>query len=41
MGAPGVVIFSYSALNANQYWDDLASGPFAIPATVPKPNWKP
>jgi len=41
MGAPGVVIFSYSSLNANQYWDDLAGGPFAVPATVPKPGWKP
>ena len=41
MGAPGVVIFSYSSLDASQFWDDLASGPFAVPATVPKPNWKP
>ena len=41
LGAKGVVLFSYSALNTFGYWDDLANGPFAIPATVPKPNWKP
>lgn len=41
LGAPGVAIFSYSGLNAGNFWDDLANGPFAIPATVPKPSWKP
>jgi uncharacterized lipoprotein YddW (UPF0748 family) len=41
LGAKGVVLFSYGALNANHYWDDLANGPFAITATVPRPNWKP
>lgn len=41
LGAPGVVIFSYSGLNTGNFWDDLASGPFAIPASVPKPDWKP
>lgn len=41
MGAPGVAIFSYSGLNTNQYWDDLADGPFASPATMPTPSWKP
>lgn len=41
MGAPGVAIFSYSGLNANDYWDELANGPFASPAVVPKPSWKP
>jgi len=41
MGAPGIAIFSYSGLNANGYWDKLANGPFASPAAVPKPGWKP
>ena len=41
LGAQGVALFSYGALNANDYWDDLANGPFAITATVPKPDWKP
>jgi uncharacterized lipoprotein YddW (UPF0748 family) len=41
MGAPGIAIFSYSGLNANNYWDALANGPFASPAVVPKPGWKP
>jgi uncharacterized lipoprotein YddW (UPF0748 family) len=41
LGAQGVALFSYSALNAYNYWDDLANGPFVITATVPKPNWKP
>ena len=41
LGAPGVAIFSYSGLNANGYWDDLANGPFAVPAVVPRPDWKP
>jgi uncharacterized lipoprotein YddW (UPF0748 family) len=40
-GAPGVSIFSYGALNARGYFDDLAAGPFATPAQVPKPGWKP
>ncbi|HZY40613.1 MAG TPA: family 10 glycosylhydrolase [Anaerolineae bacterium] len=41
MGAPGVAIFSYSGLNAGNFWADLASGPFAVPAVVPTPSWKP
>lgn len=41
LGAPGVAIFSYGALNARAYWDDLANGPFAVPAVVPRPDWKP
>jgi uncharacterized lipoprotein YddW (UPF0748 family) len=41
LGAPGVALFSYGALNTYDYWDDLANGPFAITATVPKPDWKP
>ena len=36
MGASGHVIFSYSALDVQGYWDDLAHGPYAIPAVVPK-----
>ena len=40
-GAPGVAIFSYGALNARGYFDDLAAGPFASPASVPRPGWKP
>ena len=39
MGAPGVAIFSYSGLNAGNFWADLANGPFAIPAIVQP--WKP
>ena len=41
LGAPGVALFSYGALNTYDYWDDLANGPFAITATAPKPDWKP
>jgi len=41
LGARGVALFSYGALNTYDYWDDLANGPFAHPATVPQPNWKP
>jgi uncharacterized lipoprotein YddW (UPF0748 family) len=40
-GAKGVVLFSYGALITHSYWSDLANGPFAITATVPRPNWKP
>jgi uncharacterized lipoprotein YddW (UPF0748 family) len=41
LGAKGVALFSYDKLNTYDYWDDLANGPFAITATVPKPDWKP
>jgi uncharacterized lipoprotein YddW (UPF0748 family) len=34
-GAPGHAIFSYGALNNRGYWDDLATGPYAEPATLP------
>ncbi|MFN8595551.1 MAG: hypothetical protein U0559_05125 [Anaerolineae bacterium] len=37
MGSPGVAIFSYSGLNAGNFWDDLANGPFAVPALVRVP----
>lgn len=40
-GARGVAIFSYGALNARGYFDDLGAGPFALPASVPRPPWKP
>jgi len=35
MGAPGHVIFSYGTLNSYGYWDDLAHGPYAVPAVLP------
>ena len=35
-GAPGHVLFSYGALNSRGYWDDLAAGPYAIPAILPE-----
>jgi uncharacterized lipoprotein YddW (UPF0748 family) len=41
MGASGVALFSYSGLDMCNYWNDLANGPFATPAMVPKPSWKP
>jgi uncharacterized lipoprotein YddW (UPF0748 family) len=41
LGAKGVALFSYGALNTHDYWDDLVNGPFAITATVPKPDWRP
>jgi uncharacterized lipoprotein YddW (UPF0748 family) len=40
-GAPGISIFSYGALNTRGYFDDLGAGPFATPAKVPEPGWKP
>ncbi len=36
-GAPGHAIFSYSALDQREYWDDLASGPYAGSAMLPLP----
>jgi len=39
MGAAGHVIFSYGALLANDYFDDLAAGPYASPAAVPPILW--
>ncbi|MGC9400095.1 MAG: glycoside hydrolase family 10 protein [Anaerolineae bacterium] len=35
LGAPGHVLFSYSALEAHDYWDELAAGPYAQPAEIP------
>ncbi len=41
LGARGMALFSYGKLNELNYWADLATGPFADIATIPKPNWKP
>jgi uncharacterized lipoprotein YddW (UPF0748 family) len=41
LGAQGMALFSYGALNTYDYWDDLIAGPFAITATVPRPGWRP
>lgn len=41
LGAKGVALFSYGTMNDRGYWDDLANGPFALTATVPRPAWKP
>jgi uncharacterized lipoprotein YddW (UPF0748 family) len=35
LGAPGHAIFSYGALNRRGYWNYLATGPYAEPATLP------
>jgi uncharacterized lipoprotein YddW (UPF0748 family) len=34
-GAQGHAIFSYGALAARDFWDDLATGPYRIPAILP------
>lgn len=34
-GAQGHAIFSYGALEANDFWDELATGPYRIPAVLP------
>jgi uncharacterized lipoprotein YddW (UPF0748 family) len=39
LGTAGHAIFSYGALEANGYFDDLASGPYAEPAAVPGIPW--
>lgn len=39
IGAAGHAIYSYSALYANDYFDDLAAGPYATPAAVPAITW--
>jgi uncharacterized lipoprotein YddW (UPF0748 family) len=38
-GTAGHAIFSYSSLRSNGYFDDLAAGPYAAPATVPEITW--
>ncbi len=35
LGAPGHALFSYSALDSRGYWDDLAAGPYRMPAATP------
>jgi len=34
-GTGGHVIFSYSGVDTRGYWDDLASGPYSMPAVLP------
>ena len=41
IGTAGHALFSYSGLLAGSYFDDLANGPYAIPATVPEITWHP
>lgn len=40
IGTAGHALFSYSALLANDYFDELAAGPYAIPAVVPEIFWR-
>ena len=44
-GAAGHALFSYDGLligdGSGDYFDDLANGPYAIPATMPKITWHP
>ena len=41
IGTAGHAIFSYSSLLSHAYFDDLANGPYATPATVPEITWHP
>ena len=41
LGTAGHALFSYSALNARGYFDDLRAGPYAAPASVPAIPWHP
>lgn len=41
IGTAGHALFSYSGLKNNQYFDDLAQGPYATPAVVPSITWHP
>jgi len=34
-GLQGHAVFSYGGINALGYWDDLATGPYSIPAVLP------
>lgn len=34
-GLSGHVVFSYSGVDGKAYWDDLANGPYKIPAVLP------
>jgi uncharacterized lipoprotein YddW (UPF0748 family) len=39
LGTAGHALFSYGALLANGYFDELKAGPYAVPATVPDIPW--
>lgn len=39
LGTAGHAIFSYGAMSSNQYFDDLAAGPYSQPAVVPQIPW--
>lgn len=41
LGTAGHALFSYGDLLQNEYFDDLAAGPYAQPATVPDIPWHP
>jgi uncharacterized lipoprotein YddW (UPF0748 family) len=34
-GAQGHALFSYGGLNSQNYWDDLTTGPYRLPAVLP------
>jgi uncharacterized lipoprotein YddW (UPF0748 family) len=38
-GTAGHAIFSYKSLLGNDYFERLADGPYAVPATVPEISW--
>ncbi len=40
LGTAGHALFSYTALEANGYFDDLRAGPYAQPAAVPDLPWR-
>jgi uncharacterized lipoprotein YddW (UPF0748 family) len=39
IGTAGHAIFSYGDLKSNNYFDDLANGPYSEPAVVPEITW--
>ena len=41
LGAPGHAIFSARLVALNDYWDEFAAGPYALPATMPLVTWHP
>ncbi|RMG95927.1 MAG: hypothetical protein D6706_11150 [Chloroflexi bacterium] len=41
IGTAGHALFSYKGLLEGDYFDDLAAGPYAEPATVPTIDWHP
>lgn len=41
LGAPGHAIFSARLVAQNDYWDEFAAGPYAVPAAVPPMLWRP